>query len=143
MWHDVFGNITGKGEHEMTGKGITSVLLFVFLMPGVSAAVDKDDFKVDTTKDLILLCQAPENDPLHEEAVHFCIGFLVGAYHYHAVSTSGEEGKPLVCLPDPAPPRGQVITQFVDWANDHPEYMAEEPVDTWFRFLIETYPCEQ
>jgi len=118
------------------------ILLVAFLMPGRVGAVEKDDFLVDTTADLIELCTAPAGDPLHKEATHFCIGFLVGAYHYHVVATMGPDGKRLVCPPDPPPPRVQVVTRFVDWVKNHPEYLNEEPVDTWFRFLIETYPCK-
>ena len=113
----------------------------MFLVPGAAIAVEEADFVLDTTGDLLDLCMAPETDPLHQAAVHFCIGFLVGAYHYHEAENAGSAGNLLVCLPDPPPPRVKVVSRFVDWAKQHPRYMNEEPVDTWFRFLIETYPC--
>lgn len=126
----------------MKKRWMACVLLSIFLIPGWVGAVEKDDFLVDTTGDLIDLCTACESDPFHKEAVHFCVGFLVGAYHYHMVSHMGPQGKRLVCLPDPLPPRAKVVSMFVDWVKNHPEYLNEEPVDTWFRFLIETYPCK-
>ncbi|MFO7598885.1 MAG: Rap1a/Tai family immunity protein [Candidatus Desulfacyla sp.] len=126
----------------MKQRWMMVVLMGIFLIPGWVGAVDKDDFVVDTTGDLMALCTACESDPLHKEAVHFCMGFLVGSYHYHVVATMGSDGKRLVCPPDPPPPRAEVATRFVDWVKKHPEYLNEEPVDTWFRFLIETYPCK-
>jgi hypothetical protein len=32
---------------------------------------------------------------------------------------------------------------FVAWANAHPQYMGEAPVDAVFRYLGETYPCSR
>ena len=31
---------------------------------------------------------------------------------------------------------------FIDWATAHPQYMQDNPVETEFRFLMETYPCK-
>jgi hypothetical protein len=129
--------------NDMKQKWVMLALLMVFLIPGGVGAVEKENFVVDTTGDLIELCTAPEIDPLHNEAVHFCMGYLLGAYHYHVVSTMGPEEKRLVCPPDPPPPRVKVVSMFVDWVKNHPEFLNEEPVDTWFRFLIETYPCKK
>ncbi len=126
----------------MKRKWMMLVLLGTFLIPGWVGAVEENDFVVDTTGDLIDLCTAPVSDPLHKEAVSFCIGFLVGAYHYHVAEQAGPKGTRLVCPPDPPPPRAQVVTMFVDWVKKHPEYLNEEAVETWFRFLIETYPCK-
>jgi len=126
----------------MKQKWIILVLLIVFCIPGGVGAVEKDDFVLDTTGDLIEICTVPKGDPLEEEAVSFCFGYLVGAYHYHVVANSGPKGKRLVCPPDPPPPRAKVVSMFVDWVQKHPEYLNEEPVETWFRFLIETFPCK-
>ena len=127
----------------MRQKWVMWVLLIAFLVPGWAGAVEEDDFVLDTTGDLIDLCTVAPNDPLHEEAVHFCIGYLLGAYHYHVVANSGPKGNRLVCPPDPPPPRVKVVSMFVNWVKKHPEYLDEEAVETWFRFLIETYPCKK
>jgi len=126
----------------MKQKWMFLVLLGVFLLSGSAGATEEDHFALDTTGDLIELCTVPPSDPRHKEAVSFCIGFLVGAYHYHAAEQAGPGGQLLVCLPDPPPPRSKVAVMFIDWARKHPEYMNEEAVETWFRFLIETYPCK-
>jgi hypothetical protein len=126
----------------MKQKWMMWMFMGVFLIPGWAGAVDKDNFVVDTTSDLIELCTAPASDPLHKEAVNFCMGFLLGAYHYHVAANMGPEGNRMVCPPDPLPPRAQVVSMFVEWVGKHPEYLKHEAVDSWFRFLIETYPCK-
>ncbi len=126
----------------MRGKWMILVLVLLLCAPGWAGAVTEEDFDLDKTGDLVALCMAPDSDPLQKEAVSFCLGFLVGAYHYHVAENSGPEGNLLVCPPDPKPPRAQVAKMFMDWLKKHPEYNDEKPVETWFRFLSETYPCK-
>ena len=129
-------------------KGRWLVLFFVALAllmaPAWAAAgaVSEEDFILDTTDDLVTICTVPDGDPLQEEALSFCMGYLVGAYHYHVVENSGPDGNLMVCPPDPRPPRAKVLKMFMDWVKKHPEYKNGEPVETWFRFLTETYPCK-
>ena len=124
------------------GKWMILVLVALLCAPGWAGAVSEDDFDLDTTADLVELCTVPSSDPLHREAVSFCVGFLVGAYHYHVAENAGPTGNPMVCPPDPPPKRSKVGEMFLDWVKKHPQYMNDEPVETWFRFLIETYPCK-
>ena len=126
----------------MRGKWMILVLAALLCAPGWAGAVSEDDFELDTTADLVELCTVPSSDPLHREAVSFCVGFLVGAYHYHVAQNAGPTGNPMVCPPDPPQKRSEVGEMFLDWVKKHPQYMGDEPVETWFRFLIETYPCK-
>ena len=73
----------------MKVKWIVFALLLVLLAPGWAGAVSKENFDLDTTGDLIVLCTAPETDQYYREAVSFCMGFLVGSYHYHAAEYGG------------------------------------------------------
>ena len=127
----------------MKGKWIILLLIAVLCAPGWAGAVSEEDFKLDTTGDLIELCTAPTTDPYQKEAVSFCLGFLVGAYRYHVAEHGGPSGSPLVCPPNPPPPRAEVAKMFLAWTKKHPEYNNEKPVETWFRFLIEKYPCKR
>ncbi len=126
----------------MKGKWMILVLGVLLCAPSWAGAVSEEDFKLETTKDLIEVCTVPDGDPYQKEAIGFCIGFLVGSYHYHVAEHGGPLGNPLVCPPNPPPPRAEVAQMFLDWAKKHPEYMNEKPVETWFRFLIEKYPCK-
>ena len=68
------------------------LLLLGSALAGPAAAVETEYFIVDSAGDLALLCGAAADDPLQREALHFCHGFVVGAYHYHVKST-GRAGR--------------------------------------------------
>lgn len=122
-------------------KWIAGAFLLAVLMinPVLAGDLTVEDFDVTTTKALVDLCSAPEDDPLYPKAIHFCHGYLVGAYHYYAVSSINS----FVCPPEERPSRNTIVEQFVQWAVDHPEYWEEVPVETEFRFLSELWPCPE
>ena len=121
----------------------TPFLVAILVFPGIASAVDEADFKVSTTQNLINLCTATEDDPQHTEAIHFCHGYLIGAFHFYKAEHEGSDEIPLFCLPEPKPTRNESISMFVTWTQNHTEYMNELPVETEFRFLTETWPCGQ
>ena len=130
------------------GKSLSRRLILLLLgaalaVPGVAGAVTDGDFEVKTTRNLLNLCTVSANDARYKEALHFCHGFLVGAYQYYLATLAGPNAKPLVCPPDPPPTRNAAITGFMGWAQGHPQYMNEAPVEAEFRFLTETYPCKR
>jgi Ssp1 endopeptidase immunity protein Rap1a len=124
-----------------------AVVLLLFgaalAVPGVAGAVTDGDFEVKTTRNLLNLCTVSADDARYKEALHFCHGYLVGAFHYYVASVSGPNAKRLVCPPDPPPTRNAAIAAFIVWAQAHSQYMGEAPVETEFRFLTETYPCKR
>lgn len=118
----------------------------VGLAPLAGAATDawataEQTFRVPTTGALIELCSTPPNDPLYTAAVHFCEGFLVGAYQYHVVAVSAGAQKPLVCPPSPAPSRNENVARFIQWSKTHPAAMGTQPVEGMFQFLSQAFPC--
>ena len=117
-------------------------LMATVLMPALVGAVTEADFEVKTTQHLLHLCSAPPNDPYYREAIHFCEGYLVGAYQYYLSETGGDTSKALVCLPTPAPSRNEAVRMFIAWAQARPQYLNERPVETEFRFLTEQWPCQ-
>ena len=124
-------------------KPLRSIGFFIAILFSVSAhsSVTEDDFLVKTTQNIINLCTANGDDPLQEEAIHFCHGYLVGAFHYYYAQTVGDPSKARVCFPDPRPSRNDAIDSFIAWAKQRPQYANEIPVETEFRFLEETWPC--
>ena len=122
---------------------IVTALLALLAAPLTALAAEATDFEVKTTADLLNLCTASPGDNLYAEAINFCQGYLVGAYHYYAASTTGPNSKTEFCFPEPKPTRNEAIGMFVAWAKAHPEYHKELPVETEFRFLHETWPCKQ
>ncbi len=126
-------------------KRIVTVMLLVGVcyMPLRAGAVTEEDFKAKTTQAIVNLCTASPDDPNYTAAVNFCQGYLLGAYHYYAAANAGDEGNRLVCFPNPGPTRNEAVKMFMDWTKLHPEYMNEFPVNTEFRFLVETWPCKK
>lgn len=126
-------------------RNLIVILLFVTVLSQsvFAAAMTEEDFKARTTQNLLNLCAASTSDPLAERAIHFCHGYLLGAYAYHVAESSGPEGKQLVCLPNPEPSRNDAVAMFLKWAKAHPQYLEQSPVETEFMFLIETWPCKK
>ena len=126
----------------MTPKPIVVIVLIVFLLPGFAAAVTEQDFEANTTQDLVNLCSASPDDPMYHQAINFCHGYFVGAYHYYEAVSSGPKGIRFVCPPDPIPSRNDTIDEFIQWARANPQHWEETPVETEFRFLMEKWPCK-
>lgn len=112
-------------------------------VPGLAnSAVTEEDFLVKTTGNLINLCTATPQDPLYGDAVNFCQGYMVGAYHYFIAEHSKDPKNLFVCLPDPKPSRNEVVAMFVAWAKSNPQYMTDMPVESQFRFMAGKWPCK-
>jgi hypothetical protein len=126
----------------MMRKTIIMLLVAAILFPGFAGAVSEKDFEVQATENLINLCTAAPEDPLYHQAINFCHGYLVGAFHYYETAGSGPAGLKLVCLPDPHPSRNDAFAMFVEWVQVHPQYLKERAVETEFRFLMEKWPCK-
>jgi hypothetical protein len=126
----------------MWRKTIILLIMVAILFPGFAGAASEKDFEVQTTENLINLCTASPDDPLYHQAINFCHGYLVGAFHYYEAAGSGPAGLKLVCLPDPPPSRNDSFTMFVEWVKAHPQYWKEKPVETEFRFLMQKWPCK-
>jgi len=127
---------------------ICALIVAVLVVPcaaqdAAKKRVTRDDFLVKTTQQLLNLCTACQDDPHYKEAIHFCYGYLIGAYHYYVAANAGPDGKKLVCPPDPPPTRTEAIKMFIEWAKKHPEYAQDPPVETEFRFLMEEWPCDR
>ncbi len=119
------------------------LLAGVFVPIIANAAVTEEDFKAKTTQNLVNLCTATETDPQYKEAIHFCHGYLVGAYHYHHAEKTGPDSKTEICFPDPRPTRNAAIAKVITWMQQHPEYLNEPPVETEFRALMDIWPCKK
>jgi len=139
----------------MTLKHLAPLLLFAFFVTGAAKAhvtnedlatkanVTDEDFVAQKTQNLINLCTTSPQDPRSREAIHFCHGYLVGAFHYYQAQTANRQELKLFCSPEPKPSRNETIAMFISWAQKHPEYMNETPVETEFRFLAEKWPCKK
>jgi len=117
------------------------ILAVALLASGVAAAVDSSDFQLRDTNDLVRVCSVPADNPLYANATGFCHGVLTGAFRYYEATVAAPNR--FVCPPSPQPTRATVMNGFVAWAKANSKYMKEQPVDTLFRYLAETYPCRK
>lgn len=125
-------------------KYLAFLLLFALFITGAAKAnVADEDFVARKTQNLLNLCTASPQDPHYREAIHFCHGYLVGAYHYYQAQTADRQEEKLFCPPEPKPTRNETIDMFISWAQAHPQYKNETPVETEFRFLAEKWPCKK
>jgi len=115
------------------------ILIATILFSGNALALDLETFRLKTGHNLVELCSLPADDPLHVRAMEFCNGYLAGAYHYY--NASAPSSGRFVCAPNPAPAPADVIKGFVAWAQSHPQYLDDRPVDSLFRYLAGSYPC--
>jgi hypothetical protein len=113
----------------------------VCLWPVLSGGATRDEFLVRTTQDYVRICSTSPTDPLYAAAIGFCHGYAVGAYHYYLAQAAGPQGAPFVCPPETPPSRTEIISMFLTWARENPQYMGERPVV--FRFLAEKWPCRR
>ncbi|MGR8934963.1 MAG: Rap1a/Tai family immunity protein [Gammaproteobacteria bacterium] len=128
----------------MTPKLLSCTLVLASLLPGFTQAnVTEADFVAKKTQNLLNLCTASPQDPQYREAIHFCHGYLVGAFHFYAAEAADKPELQLVCFTEPKPSRNLAIGMFISWAQKHPEFMNEMPVETEFRFLTEKWPCRR
>jgi hypothetical protein len=75
----------------MTRISIISLFAIGILLPGFAGAVSEKDFEAQTTESIIYLCTVSPDDPLYQQAINFCHGYLVGAYHYHEAISFGSK----------------------------------------------------
>lgn len=122
-------------------SGLALALAMAFAPSAARAAFEQEDFHVRSAQDLVDLCAVTPGDALYSAAIHFCQGFVTGAWQYHQAQANGPNGVRLVCPPEPPPTRNEAVAMFIAWSGTHADRMAEPAVEAMFRFLSEKYPC--
>jgi hypothetical protein len=119
-----------------------SVALGVLSLIIPARGATPDDFQAQTTSQYVDLCQARADEADYVAAIRFCQGFASGAYQYYVADAVRDPDARFVCLADSNPPmRDAVLVAFVAWVKAHPETADVPPVESFFRFLTEAYPC--
>ena len=127
-------------------KALVTALLSVSMTASAfttsALAIEKDDFDAKTALQLANLCRAQPADPNYVAAIHFCEGFMVGAYRYHQATLDGPSTREVICLPEAAPSRDGAAAKFVAWLDGHPQYREDDAVEAQFKWLTDTWPCK-
>lgn len=110
--------------------------------PFARAATTESDFAVNKTHDLVALCSAAPDDPLANQAKELCLGYVTGVAQLHRYLVANKRllGGPVAC-PAQSVSRDAFADEFVAWANAHPQYMNDPPIDTIARAAADKYPC--
>lgn len=114
------------------------------LSPTIARATDTTNFTLKTTEDLYLVCSTPNNDPLREDAINFCAGYLLGVVNYHDAVVDRKNLKRFICYPQGVT-RDDGIQAFIDWAGRHQQdrkFMNDPPVIGAVRGLAAKWPCK-
>ena len=122
---------------------VMGVAFLVALSSGARANVTEENFRLDTTRDLVALCGVDAGDPNAVAAIHMCHGYVTGLVHFHIVMGRALEGR-VYCMKDEArPTRDQAVAMFVEWSKAHPENDSSEAVDGVLLWAADTYPCSE
>jgi hypothetical protein len=122
---------------------VMGVAFLVALSSGARANVTEENFRLDTTRDLVALCGVDAEDPNAVAAIHMCHGYVTGLVHFHIVMGRALEGR-VYCMKDEArPTRDQAVAMFVEWSKAHPENDSNEAVDGVLLWAADTYPCNE
>jgi len=111
---------------------------------GLAAAQDLDEvaasFRLDDGAALVTVCTVPAGDPLHDSANGFCLGYMTGAMELYRAATASPNIPNAVCA-DREVSRAEMRAIFLDWAEDHPDHLAEPAIDGLFRAAVDAFPC--
>lgn len=122
---------------------VMGITFLVALSSGARANVIEENFRLDTTRDLVALCGVDAGDPNAVAAIHMCHGYVTGLVHFHIVMGRALEGR-VYCMKDEArPTRDQAVAMFVEWSKAHPENDSSEAVDGVLLWAADTYPCSE
>lgn len=118
------------------------LLAMAFAPWSAKGATSEQDFALNTTHDLVDLCSAPPDDPMHDQAKELCLGYIAGAANLHRFLVAEKKlaGGPLAC-PERTVSREEFAQAFVAWANAHTQYMNDLPAAVMARAAGEKYPC--
>lgn len=123
-------------------SGVGLLMTMAVAAPDAVGATTEEDFTLNTTRDLVDLCSATPDDPLHDQAKELCLGYVAGVAHLHRylVAQKRLAGGPVAC-PTQTVSRDAFAREFVAWANAHTQYMNDPAIDTIARAASDKYPC--
>jgi hypothetical protein len=125
-------------------RAFLSIVIFG-LWPSFVLAADVSHFTLKKTEDLYQICSTKPGNPLHNEAINFCQGFLLGVVSYHDAVTDRQNLQRLICYPATVT-RDDGIMAFLEWSANNKtneKLMTDPPVIGMVRGLAHKWPCKQ
>ncbi len=128
----------------MMRKGVAAAALWAVLQTFPAyGEVSRDNFLLQTTRDLVALCGVDGKDANAQAAIHFCHGYVLGLSHYNATVGKVFENKVYCFDGKNRPTRNEGVTMFVKWQRSHSKHGGEPPIDGVLRWLGAEFPCKK
>ncbi len=119
------------------------VVTMSIVFSAARAEVTEENFRIDTTKDLVALCSVDASDPNAVAAIHMCHGYVMGLVHFHILMHRALEGS-VFCIDEAErPSRDEAIAMLVTWSRSHPEHDSKEAANGMVQWAADTYPCSE
>jgi hypothetical protein len=93
--------------------------------------------RVLSVGDVVSLCKQKDNP----QVVGFCNGFGQGVYDAYMVTRHPQKAPSKICVKQPAPPRQQVLDEFLASAEKNPQNNDKPAAEAALRFMAERFPC--
>lgn len=125
-------------------RSALSVAAGIALTLGQAAAVEDSNLRLDSTRDLSVVCSVPASAAEYPVARHTCRAFIEGVAQYHDLISKPGKMKRLYCMPKGGT-LDDGVAAFNAWAaanTGNAKPMGEEPALGVVRALAAKYPCK-
>lgn len=116
-------------------KKVLAALITISAFSGLAQAQEK--VQVLSTQELVNACKLPASP----DSRSFCIGYTTAIYDTYLATRHPQRAKPFICVKQPAPPRDEVIDDFVQFAQANPQTSDKPASGTVLGFLAMRFPC--
>jgi hypothetical protein len=89
--------------------GLALALAAAVAPSAARAAFEQEDFHIRSAQDLVDLCAVTPDDALYSAAIHFCHGFVSGAWQFHQAQANGPNRGSARLDGAPSSPRASAI----------------------------------
>jgi hypothetical protein len=117
------------------------ILALAWAVPAVAAPPKAPPVSINTRTagDLAVACSAKPVSPGNAALLNFCNGFAQGVLQTERLNPGGSK----ICLPTPAPKRGETMKAFVNWVMADAARKKDGASAGFIRFMSEQYPCNK
>jgi hypothetical protein len=116
------------------------VLLALAVLASFSSlAQAQEKVPVLSTQELVNACKLPSNP----ETRSFCIGYTTAIYDTYLATRHPKRAVPYICVKQPAPPRDEVIAEFVKFGQSNPQTLDKPASGVVLGFLAARFPCSK
>jgi hypothetical protein len=110
--------------------GVSMAVMSLGLVPAAHA-----DNAAMSTEELVSYCKGTDGTFVT------CEIYGQAVYDSYLVTRHPKYAKSNICVKQPAPPRKQVIEEYVAWTQANPDSAKKPAAETILRFLAGRFPC--